>query len=246
MWQYQPATDVVQDFIDYALGWLDARNYTLTVDVDMARWAAIMARTSPKAFVNPAFDPRHSRLSPETSFWLEVRSGSETIATSTARLFVTDDALDLLRSMRLWLAEPPANYGRLAIDLPAGSPKIGGTVGHEGGLWVHPQHRKRGLSAILPHLNTALSVREWDIDWQTGITLRALGESGIATWAYGFPHVERCFDGYFPLTRSAERFYLCYMDRAELMAGLDLDVVAGLLPDRHQQARHAPALVQKR
>jgi GNAT superfamily N-acetyltransferase len=246
MWQALPSADTVQDFIDYALAWLESRNYTLTVDVDMARWAAAVERTSPEAYVNPAFDPRHSRLSPETSFWLDVRAGSQTIATSTARLFVIEDALDLLRTLRLWFESPPERYGRLAISMPPGTPRIGGHVGHEGGLWVHPEHRKRGLSVILPHLNTALSLREWDIDWQTGITRRSIGESGIATWAYGFPHVEPCFDGYFPPTRSNERFYLCYMDREELTAGLDLDVVAGLLPNRHQQPRHAPALVQKR
>ncbi|HZB92973.1 MAG TPA: hypothetical protein VE397_16110, partial [Stellaceae bacterium] len=198
------------------------------------------------AFVNPVFDPRHSRLFPETNFWLDVKAGSQTIATTAERLFVTDDVLDLLRSMRPWLAEPPAEYGQLAVSLPPGSPEIGGIVGHEGGVWVHPQHRKRGLSVILPHLSTALARREWDIDWQTGIVRGTLGDCGMATWAYGFAHVEPCFEGYFPLTRSDDRSYFCYMNREELTAGLNLDVVARLLPDRHQQPRHASALVEKR
>jgi hypothetical protein len=245
MRQHSLATDIIQDFIDYALAWLDARNYSLTIDVDMARWADITAATSPEAFVNPAFDPRRSRLSPATSFWLDLRMGSRTIATSTARLILTEDFCALLRTTQLWLAAPPEGQCRLPITVSPRAPAIGGRVGHEGGLWVHPQHRKRGLSVILPRLNTALSAREWNIDWQTGIARRWIGESGMANWAYGFPHVERCFDGYFPLTGSEERLYLCYLDRSELAAALDLDVVAGLLADRHQQPRHAPAIAQE-
>ena len=244
MMTLQSDFDVVQSFVDFSQAWLDARGYALTVDTDLSRWAATMAATSNDAFVNPAFDPRHSRLSAADSFWLDVRAGSHTIATSTARLLLTNDLLALLRTQRLWLEEPAPELGTLEITAP-NVPHIGGHVAHEGGLWVHPQHRKRGLSVILPHLNTALCLREWDIDWQTGIARRAIGESGMATWAYGFPHVERCFDGYFPLTRSLERLYLCYMDRDELTAGLDLDVVASLLPDSHEQPRHAPALFQE-
>lgn len=243
MWQPRIATDTVQDFIDYALAWLDEHRYSLGVDADLGRWVSTLAATSPGAFVNPAFDPRCSRLTPDDSFWLDVRAGSQTIATCATRLFATDDVFDLLRSMRLWLAEPPARYGRLRVTPPPGSPAIAGNVGHEGGLWVHPQHRKRGLSVILPHLARALSVREWQLDWQTGIARRDIGECGLASRAYGMPHVERCFDGDFPLTGTRERFYIVYMSRAELLAGLDLDGVAGLLPDRNQQPRHAGSLV---
>jgi GNAT superfamily N-acetyltransferase len=244
MWQYAPARDVVQDFVDYALAWFDDRNYTLAIDADLAGWAATM-RGIPGSFVNPAFDPAQSRLTAKDSFWLDVRAGSETVATCAARLFLTDDVLDLLRSLRLWFAEPPVDYGRLAIAMPPGAPVIHGRVGHEGGLWVHPQHRKRGLSAVLPHLTRAICAHEWQIDWQTGIARQGIGECGIATWAYGMPHVERCFDGYFPPTRSRERFYLVYMDREELLGGLEPETVAALLADRHQQARHTRALVME-
>lgn len=245
MWQALPSTDTVQDFIDYSLAWLDDHHYGLTIDIDMANWGAVLAETSPGAFVNPAFDPRHSRLTPANSFWLDVKAGSKTIATCAARLFVTEDVLELLRTMRLWYAAPPASYGQLAIDASPNMPLIRGNVGHEGGLWVHPQHRKRGLSVILPHLARAICAREWQVDWQTGIARQGIGECGIVQRAYGMPHSERCFEGYFPPTRSQERFYLVYMDNVELTAGLDLYTVAGLLPNRHQQPGHAPALVVK-
>ena len=237
--------ETIQSFVDFSLSWFDERGYSLTVDTDLSRWAAVMATTSPEAFVNPAFDPRHSGLTASNSFWLDVRTGSRTIATCAARLFVTDDFLEVLRSLRLWHARPAAELGQLALSPPPGTPLMRGHVGHEGGLWVHPQHRKRGLSVILPHLARALCLREWDIAWQTGVARQGIGECGIATWAYGMRHVEPFFEGFFPLTRSRERLFLAYVDREELVAGLELDAVAGLLPDRHQQTRHAAALVQE-
>jgi len=237
--------DVVQLFVEFSLEWLDNRGYALTVDADLSNWTAVMA-ASTDAFVNPTFDPRHASLSAANSFWLDVRSGSHTIATCAARLFVTDDFLALMRTQRLWQDEPPPELGTLAITARRGMPIIASHIGHEGGLWVHPRHRKRGLSVILPHLTRALCVREWDVDWQTGVTQRGIGERGIARSAYGMRHVEPCFEGYFPPTRSLERLYFAYMDREELIAGLDRDTVAGLLPDRHQQPRHLRALVKER
>jgi hypothetical protein len=238
-------TDIVQSFIDFSLAWLDDRKYTLTIDADLGRWAGVMQTASTNTFVNPAFDPRHSRLTPHNSFWLEVRAGSYTVATCAARLLITHDFLDLMRTMKLWLETPRVSDGELHIAPPLGMPILRGKVGHEGGLWVHPEHRKRGLSAILPHLTRALAYRQWDIDWQTGIARRGIGECGILKSAYGVPHVELCFDGYFPLTQSDDRFFVAYMNRDELVAGLDLNAVATLLPDRHQQPRHTLALVKK-
>lgn len=242
MLRSSPKTDSVQDFIEFCLAWLEERDYSLTIDADLSAWVAAMTEGG-SPFVNPAFDPRHSRLGPENSFWLDIRSGSQTIATSTARLFLTDDYIGLKRSMRLWYAEPPQDAAELRIITDAPIPAIRGRVGHEGGLWVHPSHRKRGLSVILPHLNRALCLREWMIDWQTGITMKGIGESGLAEKAYGFPHVVRCFEGHLPVTNRVERLYMTYMSAAELVTGLDLNTVANLLPDGHRKAANALMLV---
>ncbi len=229
--------DTVQSFIEFSLSWLQEGNYALSVDVDMARWAEVTRTTARASFINPAFDPRHSRLSPANSFWLEVRVGSSTIATSAARLLVTNDYWELQRSMRLWYENPP-HHAPLAMLSP-NMPAISGRIGHEGGLWVDPRFRKRGLSVILPHLNRALCFRQWSVEWQTGITLRGIGESGLAERAYGFPHVVPCFEGYLPVTGKPERLYLTYMTDKELITGLRCEAVARLLPDHHGQPIHA-------
>lgn len=245
MWQQQAPSpaDTVSDFIEFASMWLDDRRYTLNVDADMTAWASAMASAPGMALVNPTFDPRWSPLSPANSFWLDIRAGSRTVAMIAARLFVTDDYLELMRSTRLWWDPPSA---RLPIEVPQGTPAIRGNVGHEGGLWVDPQHRKRGFSVILPHLVRAFCHREWQVDWQTGATMRGIGESGIAVWAYGAPHLVPCYEGYFPVTGNSDRLFLVYMSEAELVAGLDLGRVARLLPDRHREMGHAAVRVQKR
>jgi hypothetical protein len=242
----QTKTDVVQSFIDFGLDWLGDHNYTLTADIDMAGWTRTMEAASAIAGVNPTFDPRYNRLSPGNSFWLDVRAGSHTVATSAARLFVTDDFLELVSSTRLWYDPPRPQDEPLALTPPFDMPTIHGQVGHEGGLWIHPEHRKRGMSVILPHLNRALCLREWGVHWQTGMTLRDIGRSGIASWAYGFPHVVPCFEGRLPLKDRDERLFITYMDRDELVSGLELETVSRLLPDRDNQPVHAPARIHKR
>jgi hypothetical protein len=245
--QYNPRwqnADPIQTFVEFSLRWLEERRYSLVVEPEMARWVEVMRSTAKAGFVNPAFDPAHSRLSPTNSFWIDIRSGSTTIATSAARLLVTDDYMEMKRSLRLWYENPPMEYGNLtltAVEVPL----ISGRVGHEGGLWVHPECRKQGLSVILPHLNRALCLREWDVDWQTGIVHRGIAEHGLARHAYGFPRVVQCSTGYLPVTRKVDPLYLVYLSKAELIAGIDLDAVAQLLPNRDRQPMHATIGVLK-
>jgi hypothetical protein len=238
-------TNVVQDVVDFSLDWLRERRYATTIDVDMARWADAMGNAPSIALVNPTFDPRWNRLSPDNSFWIDIRLGSHTIAMIAQRLFVIDDYLELKRSLRLWYRVPPADRRPLRLTVPADLPVISGNVGHEGGMWIHPDHRKRGLSTILPHLARALAFRQWQLDWQTGLALKGVGASGLVSRAYGMPHVVPCFEGIWPVSGRPDRLYLAYMNRGELLAGLDLQRIAPLLPDRHAQPGHAIALVKE-
>jgi hypothetical protein len=241
--QRQRRTNGVQDFIDYSLAWLQDRNYTLAIDAEMAGWARMMRTIVGDGLVNPSFDPQHSRLSPHDSFWLDIRAGSETIAISAARLLVTDNFIDLMRSMKLWYREPRETFD---VALASPIPAIGGRVGYEGGLWVHPRHRRRGLSAILPHLNRALCLTQWNVNWQTGLVHRSIAEHGLARRAYGFSNLVQCSNGFFPVTQKVDPLYLVYLSETELLAGIDPDTVAGLLPDRNRQTINPGAYAQER
>jgi hypothetical protein len=236
-------TDVVQSLVDFSLAWLEDRNYSLVVDVDMGRWSSVAIAALGSDAINPTFNPRINALTAKNCFWLDIRAGSSTIAAMAARLFVTEDYMELKRSMRLWRDSPPP--GELAIMQCRDVQLIRGRVGHEGGLWIHPDHRKRGLSTILPHLMRALCLRQWNIDWQTGVTRGAIGDCGIAVWAYGMKHVDVCFEGYFPITKSYDRLSIAYMSRDEIVTGLDIDAVAGLLPNHHAKPIHLVARVKE-
>src|SRR5215469_5948032 len=136
MWQQARSDqEVVQDYLDFSLAWLEEHRYTLGVRVDMAAWAATMRAAPGMSVVNPTFDPQHSPLSPQNAFWLDVRTGSHTVAMSAARFFVTDDYFELQRSTRLWYDPPHLQHGRFELRLPADTPTICGNVAHEGGLW---------------------------------------------------------------------------------------------------------------
>jgi hypothetical protein len=126
MWQQQVPShaDTVSDFVEFAAMWLEDRRYTLNIDADMTAWARAMASAPGMALVNPTFDPRWSPLSPANSFWLDIRAGSRTVAMIAARLFVTDDYLELMRSTRLWYDRPSA---RLPIEVHEGTPAASAT-----------------------------------------------------------------------------------------------------------------------
>jgi hypothetical protein len=239
----RPAAHKVQSFIDFSLAWLDERRYTLTVDADLGGWVTIMRTTVGAEVINPSFDPDHSLLTAQNSFWLDIRAGSETIAVSAARLLVTDDMTELMRSMRLWYTAPTQKF---EIFLTSPIPLICGRVGYEGGLWVHPRHRGHGLSVILPHLNRALCHRQWSVEWQTGLVHRSLAESDLTRRAYGFPRIVQCSAGYFPVTRKVDPLYLVYLSEAELLRGLDVDTVTRLPAYGNGQVRDPVARVQKR
>lgn len=241
----QRDTVVIQSLIDFSLAWLEDHRYTLTVDADMAGWAETMGKAPSIALVNPTFDPRQNRLSPDNCFWLDVRSGSHTIAMIASRLFVTENYLDMKRSLRLWYDSPRPGDAPLRLTVATDMPTICGSVGHQGGMWIHPEHRKLGLSAILPHLERALAFRQWHLDWQTGLALRGVGSSGIVSRVYGMPHVVPCYEGIWPVTGRPDRLYLAYASREELVASLDPQRVAALLPDSHAQPGNAAALVKE-
>jgi GNAT superfamily N-acetyltransferase len=215
----------------------------LTVETDLADWAALM-RSSPKiAAVNPTFDPAQSWLNPSNSFWLRVNQGERTVACIANRLFVTDDYIGLKRSLRLWYdLKPTLLREPMNIVLDEDVPHIAGRIGHHGGLWVHPDWRGLGLSTLLPRLVRKLSLRHFDVDWHCGIVLEGLAMSGLPYRGYGYPHMALCIEGYFPVTGQHEKVFMTYIDRQEMLGQLVSDL-EGFEADADQKAVRLKAVV---
>ena len=210
--------DNIQAVISLYLDELDRMGLELTVETDMAGWADVM-RSAPKMSVlNPAFDPEESHLHTGNSFWLRVSYEEQTVACIANRLYVTDDYIGLKRSLRLWYDRKPVLISEpLNVVIPEHVPHISGRVGHHGGLWVHPDWRGIGLAGTLPRLTRALSMRHFDVDWHCGTVFKPLAERGLPSKAYGYPHVDICIDGYFPVTGQHETIYMGWITRPEIL-----------------------------
>lgn len=200
----------------------------VTISSDMAAWTRMMKAMPKTRVVNPTFDPEFSQLDAANSFWIRITDMADNpVACIANRLFVTDDYVGLIRAWRLWYDRGPRQVAPLNIVLDEQVPFIAGRIGHHGGLWVHPGHRKRGLSYVLPRLTRALSLSTWDVDWHAGMVFGDLGESGLPLWGYGYTDQALCIDGYFPVTDRAEKVYMTYIAKAAMLqqARWDLDLL---------------------
>ena len=230
----------VLDLVDSCIEWLEARGLELSVEPDVTGWAAHMRRAAATKGVNPTFDPAFSQVDRRNSFWVNVRRDGETVACGAGRLFETDDYLELKRSLRLWFDRTPVPFReRLQLVVPSDVPFIAGRVGHEGGLWVHPAHRKRGLSMLIPRLVRSICLGQFAVEWQCGINFHDLTMSGLPVGAYGFPHCVPCVDAFFPPTGRPERMHMVYINRAELLA-IQRETVIRLRSDSHHEPVDAP------
>jgi GNAT superfamily N-acetyltransferase len=231
----------VLDLVDAAMEWLDSRSLQLAIEPDVAGWAAHMHRAPATKGVNPTFDPAFCAVDRRNSFWVNITHEGRTIACGAGRLFETDDYLELKRSLRLWFDRAPVPFReRLTLIVPEDVPFIAGRVGHEGGLWVHPAHRKCGLSFLIPRLVRAICLGRFAVEWQCGVNFDDLTRSGLPTSTYGFPHCVPCIDGFFPPTGRHERMHMVYMSRAELLA-IQRETIIRLRADRYEQPVDAAA-----
>ncbi|MEQ9643382.1 MAG: hypothetical protein RIM84_25400 [Alphaproteobacteria bacterium] len=213
---------------------LERDGFYVTVSSDMNAWVSMMEAAPAIRVVNPTFDPAHSQLDASNSFWVRVTDMADNpVACIANRLFDTDDYLGLIRNWRLWYDRGLKEVRPLNIVLPDTVPFVAGRIGHHGGLWVHPGHRKRGLSFVLPRLTRALSLANFRPDWHCGMVFGDLGDSGLPKWGYGYTNMELCIDGYFPVTGRDERVYMTYISRADMLDQTrgDLDLLE-LHPDQ--------------
>jgi hypothetical protein len=206
--------------------------------VDLGEWVDTIRSAPKNGVVNPAFDPRHSDLSPSNAFWIRLYEieTERTVACIANRMFETADFLDLWRTQRLWYSRGPRQVIELAV--PSDMPRIAGRVGHHGGLWIHPDWRKHGLSGYLTKLTRCASLRQFEVDWHCGSVFAAIAEKGLPTapqTGYGYPHMVLAIDGWFPVTNRHERLYLPWISRPEMLDQLGRELER-LVADRNQQA----------
>lgn len=211
-----------EGLFDVASRLLAFHGLELRIEDDLRIWAEHLTQASHTDGVNPAFDPRHSPVSSENSFWLSLRDANEDVRGCVAyRVFATGPFLDLLRTGRVWFDPVPPAYGdRFSFALPPDLPDFTGVVGHIGGLWAHPAQRGIGLTRVLMHLARAMALERFDIEWETSVMKREIADTPALYAAYRMQHTVPCVDGFFPPSGRHEQLLLNYSHRTHLVAGV--------------------------
>jgi hypothetical protein len=152
--------------------------------------------------LSPIFNPKYCDLTSSNAFLIEcVDEFGDTVVTSAGRLYDHGDRslADDLRSLRVFY-DDPAPYlavDRVEVNAPSAY-HIFGRTGYSGAVWVRPDHRRHGLTKIIPRLTRSVLLTRWNtpVFWATiAPHLDAIG----VTRAYGSWHVENAVVAHMPL-----------------------------------------------
>ena len=209
----------IQVYIDRAVSELGELGLRLAVSSDMAEWARFLRSAPGTTAVTTTFDPEHSYVTPNNSYWLALRNQRDAIVGCIClRLFETADVLQLVRSWRLFFDRAPLlEMQPLQLVNPSDIPIIGGRVGYAGGYWLHPEQRGRGLTRLLPRINRALALRHFDTDWVCGLNKDTPNRVAMVQDSYGMTSQFSCIHGYFPPRGEEGRYQLVYVHRGEML-----------------------------
>ncbi len=111
------------------------------------------------------------------------RDGMAVATTAVRRLdYTTTNAYDELTSLRLIFGDTAEEMrAKSAFELTAPSaPRISGRVLYHGGVWVHPRHRKRGFTRIMPKLNRYFALSQKEFDFEIAMASAALLKPHVA------------------------------------------------------------------
>lgn len=111
------------------------------------------------------------------------RDGMAVATTAVRRLdYTRTNAYDELTSLRLIFgvkAEEMRAFAEFELTAPT-PPRIRGHVLYHGGVWVHPQYRKRGFTRIMPKLNRYLALAQRTFDFEIAMASAALLKPHVA------------------------------------------------------------------
>jgi hypothetical protein len=218
MQRAESAAGAIQLAIDSITQKIAGLELSLSIEQDFAKLRGFLAEQG--TFANPTFDPTQSRLGPG-DFWVQLKDpGGRAIACSAERLFLREDFGRLLATGELWYADGfrglSGSDEEVAI-LPL-SQRVGGRVSHSGSTYVHPDWRGASLAMLMTYLTRALSFRNLDADFNTGVVKDSLYRTSVPRETYGYSHVELALDGHFPPLGGHEKIYLCWIGRKEFAA----------------------------
>ena len=162
-------------------------------------------------------------LSPERAFCFLGRDArGEVVATHGARVYdLGDRSMHEVAEARLLHHDEPERtagpHERIEVSSPAAK-SIRGKLMINGGVWYHPQYRKRQLTMLIPRIARVLSYTRWQIDWSMGLTMEGPTGGGVID-SLGYQKREWGLQ-ILNAQNGSPRCCLAWMDAEELLADL--------------------------
>lgn len=234
-------TDLLVTYLEAAQKILAHEQIDVGAYEGLAEWGAVMRHAPGSVGVNPTFDDVIQYIDPSDSFSFAFKVDGEPVAVMACRRFQTESYYDLVRSGRVWYAQPDFD----TLTLQQSGPGPSGIVSHTGGLWVHPDYRGIGLSWILPRMIGASAVVLWQIDWHTGMVFSKLNRTQISQKNYGSTDNRVLIEGYFPPTGRIERIFSNETPRTDIVERTRRDLVE-IRGNRYQKVRDLAPIANKR
>jgi hypothetical protein len=133
------------------------------------------------------FDPHVSELTSENAFWIAAENeDGEIVACQAARVYHWPDTT-LAENARLMFYGGRDVGQRCEVTTPAAR-EVSGWVYYGGALWVRPDYRGIGLSAIIPRLVRAHAATRWPMDWTISFVAHVQVDKGIVA-GYGYKDI---------------------------------------------------------
>lgn len=228
----------LDSFFSVALAWIREQGFDMDIDTNMRNWASFVENALANDGANPAFNPDASGPHHD-AFWVNLTFGGRTVATMAQRRIDCEEGYyEFLRSGRLW-------GNRInPIDILIRHPGVQGRVGHSGGLYVHPDFRRLGLSWYLPRVVQARAILEWGLSFIGSTHFEVLSKVGIVK-NYGFQSKQLIVDGYFWPTGKNERIYAADFPASFIVERAVKDL-ASIAKNSNKQVRDLAPVVRKR
>lgn len=171
----------------------------------------------------PLFNPENGIDQDKSYCILGLDPAGNVVATQAVRLYewTQTSFAEQAASLGVFYADPAAMAlpGEACVVTAPSAPNVRGRVAYSGGVWYHPDYRKRGLTAFMPRIARAYALATWSTDMTMTLMAEKIVASGVAT-RVGYPNVE--WEARFLNNALAgPRFALLWMDTGHLIDDLD-------------------------
>jgi hypothetical protein len=140
------------------------------------------------------FNPEHSDLLPENSYWISGEDEhGEIVLTQAGRIYYWPDST--LEQEARMMFHGGREKGQRCVVTAADAKLITGVVFYGGAGWVRPDFRGRRLMRLVPRIGRAYALARWPVDWGISFVLPSLIDTGVAA---GYGYRRASYSIYFP------------------------------------------------